>query len=281
MSLRLRSVETRFDARRFPGLEAWWDAADSATVTLDAGRVSQLNDKSGLGRHAANTTSGSTQPDYITAGQNGLNVVRFTAASVQQLTVASSTATFNFLHNGVADAWFIAVSKYATSANPNALYGLFGNNAASSANRGVFVGWDNRTFVSATGAMSVRVSNGSGLVANTLNSGNTAILAAYNNLVSAQTFVVQETLLSPGNATAAQRLRLRINGGAEAAANNKTETASTSNATYNLQLGALGNNAFPMEGDLCEFMIFSQVPTASACDVIRRYLGAKWGISVA
>jgi hypothetical protein len=75
-------------------------------------------------------------------------------------------------------------------------------------------------------------------------------------------------------------MRLRIDGGAEIAANNKTNAASTSNATFSLQLGANGNNGNPLTGDICELLMFSQIPTAAARDLIRRYLGAKWGVTV-
>jgi hypothetical protein len=43
------------------GLEAWWDASDESTVTLDSGRIAGLADKSGNGRDAVNATTGTTQ----------------------------------------------------------------------------------------------------------------------------------------------------------------------------------------------------------------------------
>jgi hypothetical protein len=36
-----------------------------------------------------------------------------------------------------------------------------------------------------------------------------------------------------------------------------------------------------LTGDICELLMFSQIPTAAARDLIRRYLGAKWGVTVA
>jgi hypothetical protein len=271
-------VIPRFNPTEIPGLAAWYDAADSASITLDAGRVSQWSDKSGNARHATNTTSGSTQPSYTTAGRNGLNVLTFAAASVQRLTV-SGTSTFNFLHNGVADAWWICVSKYATSANPNAIYSLFGNISAGFGGPGVLVAWDNRTGV-ATAGVNGAILNASTIVANTLNAGNSAVVASYNNLLTAQSFFVQEAIHSPSNATAADRFRFRVNGGSEIAANAKTGTASTSNAASAMQFGGTGASALPLQGDICEMMFFNQLPTSAARDLIRRYLGAKWGVTV-
>jgi hypothetical protein len=275
--------KTRFDPRRIPGLESWWDAADAASVTLDAGRISQLADKSGKGRHAANTTSGSTQPSYVTGGRNGLNVARFAAASVQRLTVASSTGAYNFLHNGT-DSFIAAVSVYGTSANPNAAYSLFGNNGQSSANVGSVFYYDDRPYPSSTGnnALLTQVTPGGGQANSIrlLNSDSTAPLSAYNNIATPQAMLVQEAVWHSGNTTASQRLRLRINGGSEIAANEIAGGVTTGNATFNFQIGANGNTGSTLEGDICELLIFSQIPTAAARDLIRRYLGAKWGVTV-
>ena len=284
MALPLFVASHRFDPRSIPGLESWWDAADAASVTLDSGRVSQLADKSGKGRHAANTTSGSTQPSYVTAGRNGLNVVRFAAASVQRLTVASSTGSYNFLHNGTA-SWIAGVSVYGTNSNPNAAYSLFGNNGQSSANIGSLFYYDDRLYPSSTGnnALLTQVTT-IGFGTNPirlLNSDSTAPLSAYNNIATPQSMIVQEAVWDAGNATPSQRLRLRLNGGSEIAANESAGTPTTSNATFNFQLGANGASGSTLEGDICELLLFSQIPTAAARDLIRRYLGQKWGVTVA
>ena len=273
-------VIPRFNPREIPGLQAWYDAADSASITLDAGRVSQWSDKSGNARHATNATSGSTQPSYSTAARNGLNVLTFAAASVQRLTVAG-TSTFNFLHNGT-DSFVAAVSVYGTVANPQAVYGLFGNNALTTANVGIGAQYQDTGGGSPNDAIRVDVTNGvSGSPAiNGLNAANTEVLSAYFNLLTAQTVLVQEFAIDADNATASQRFKVRVNGGTEANANNKTTAPSAANATFGLQIGTVGNNAVPLQGDICELMFFNQLPTAAARDLIRRYLGAKWGVTV-
>jgi hypothetical protein len=281
----LRSyLHSTFDPRRIPGLESWWDAADAASVTLDEGRVSQLADKSGRGRHAANTTSGSTQPSYITAGRNGLNVARFAAASVQRLTVASSTAAYNFLHNGT-DSWIAAVNSYGITSDPGALHTLMANNAQASANTGFALSYDDRGLgtpaLNNAFQFNMTKSVTGFFCANNNTAGNTGILDVFNNVFTPNTLLVQECVYDADNATADQRVRLRINGGSEIVGNNKTETPSTGDARFSLQLGAAGNNNFPLTGDICELLIFSQIPTAAARDLIRRYLGQKWGVSVA
>ena len=263
-----------FDPRRIPGLAAWYDAADSASVTLDAGRVSQWSDKSGNARHATNTTSGSTQPSYTTAGRNGLNVLTFAAASVQRLSVPSSTATFKFLHDGTP-CWWIAVNTYGASSNPNAIYVLFATNSAASSQVGMYYGFEDRTGVANNGINYGILRGSVGSFAAAYNGE-----AAYQNIITPQTVTVQEALMDVGNATAANRFALRINGGSSLAANQYSAAASTANSTGNLTLGATSANTVPLQGDLCELMFFSQQPTAAARDLIRRYLGNKWGVTV-
>jgi hypothetical protein len=92
---------------------------------------------------------------------------------------------------------------------------------------------------------------------------------------------VQEAVIDANNASASQRFRLRINGGSEIAANEVSGSPVSSNATFNCQIGANGNTGGTLEGDICEILIYSQIPTAAARDLIRRYLGAKWGVTVA
>lgn len=63
-----------FTPASIAGLAVWFDAADAATVTLNAGNVSEWRDKSGNNRHATQASAGS-QPSYSTAALNGKNVV--------------------------------------------------------------------------------------------------------------------------------------------------------------------------------------------------------------
>ncbi len=78
--LRPRASGGAFDPRSISGLAGWWDAADATSVTLNGSSVSQLNDKSGSGFHATQT-SAANQPAYVTSAINGRNVVRFTSTS--------------------------------------------------------------------------------------------------------------------------------------------------------------------------------------------------------
>jgi len=65
-----------FDPKSIPGCAVWLDAADSSTITLSSGSVTQWNDKSGNGRNLP-AVSGFANATVSSAFQNGLNVLNF------------------------------------------------------------------------------------------------------------------------------------------------------------------------------------------------------------
>ena len=267
----LGSELQHFNPKAIPGIEAWWDASDSSTVTLDSGRVAALADKSGNGRHATNGTSCSTQPDYIIAARNGRNVARFDAASTQQLTVPSSQALFKYLHDGTA-SYVAAVFSTGVVADPNGLFAIFGNNLTATANVGIVFQVDDRT---PTFNMVLRIA-----IAGGVGGAWAAIQDTASAFVPNQTHLA-DVLLDVDNATASERIAATIDGAAISQTNVSTLSASASNATANLQIGAAGNLAQPHTGDICELLFFSQQPTEAARNAIRQYLSGKWGVTLA
>jgi len=267
----LRPTPTGFDPRRIAGIEAWWDAADSSRVTLDSGRVSVLADKSGKGRNAENTTSGSTQPDYITAAHNGRNAVRFAAASSQVLTVPSSTAAFNYLHNGTS-SYVAVVARVGDTDTPNAAYGIMGNNQFAATNIGFGVMFDDRSAFSFSKRFRASITAG-GSVNN--------LIIGTNNAVQFNTLRILEMQIDADNATAADRLEYRFNGGTSAKGNTQTGAVTANNASQNFRLGLDGGSTLFLQGDICEVLMYSQQPTADAQTAIRRYLARKWGVTLA
>lgn len=65
-----------FKPTQLAGLEMWFDAADSTSITLNGGNVSQWQDKSGNGRHATQATA-ANQPSYSSTQQNGKGGIYF------------------------------------------------------------------------------------------------------------------------------------------------------------------------------------------------------------
>jgi hypothetical protein len=71
----LRPKVSGFTPRQIPDLAAWWDAADSASITVQTG-VQQWADKSGNGRNLVQNTT-NNQPLHGSVTLNGKPVVTF------------------------------------------------------------------------------------------------------------------------------------------------------------------------------------------------------------
>lgn len=72
------------------GLILHLDASNAASVTLNGSAVSAIADLSAVGVSVTQATS-ARQPEYVSAAINGLNAMRFTAASTHFLDVAAVT----------------------------------------------------------------------------------------------------------------------------------------------------------------------------------------------
>lgn len=126
----LRPRQTGFDPRSISGMAFWFDAADAASVTLNAGNVSQWSDKSGNGRNATQGTA-LNQPTYLTGIQNGKPGILFPVSTWLRTSgtafTLSQPATF-----------FVAFRMSTSAASPFALFDgintrmhFYGNNAST------------------------------------------------------------------------------------------------------------------------------------------------------
>jgi len=87
----LRPLASGFNPKSIAGLALWLDAADTSTVSLDgSSNVEEWRDKSGLSRHAGQTTA-ANRPDYA-ATQNGKKVVTFAGSPESMRTTSFSLA---------------------------------------------------------------------------------------------------------------------------------------------------------------------------------------------
>jgi len=247
----LRPLASGLDPRSIPGLDTWIDAADANTVTLDSGRVATIANKSGVsGRDFTNSTSGSTQPDYVIGGRNGRNVMRFAAASSQR--VSSPSTGYTFLHDGTPCYMAAVFASSTGNILANAIY-------SNTAVRGINV-------------------QHSGIIAISNDALGAVAVVSQTNFFPSGQHVVLDAVLDVGNATAADRLIMRVNGVASTNVNTATAAPSTGAPQRVLYFGCSGNANVFMTGDICEWLIYSQHPTASQQAAIRKYLSRKWGI---
>jgi hypothetical protein len=251
----------------------WLDAADAGTL-YDAtsggslvaadGAIARWEDKSGNSRHCTQGTSGS-RPIRKTSIQNGRDVARGDGS--RWMSIPSSTAMFNNFHSGQAFA--ACVVRAGDSADPNALYGLFGNAGGFFASRAGFaLVWDDRT--------SIPASNRAGA---TFWRDNVEVVARQNNNFAPNTFGILSAAYDVQNATVANKVTLKINGGAtiNTAAGTYSATAQA-NASINFRVFDYGPDVF-LVGDIAEVVLVNSLPSAADQDRFQGYLAHKWGLA--
>ena len=266
------------------GLQAWYDASD-ATTLFDAtsggspvaadGGVARWEDKSGNARHMTQGTSGS-RPTRKTAIQNSLAVLRFDGGDF--VSMPSSTATFNFLHNG--DSTVFVVFKAGTTANPESVYVVMSNNISDGSiddKTGFYLRWDDRTWADTALA--------DALIHVVSNSGQARFVGRATNGFPANTFALATVRGDIANATIASRSQIRRNGGNEIPLTTSDTSAEaalpTANASDNFtighQSGAVKGNG--LNGDIAEIIMYDTALSNTDRAAVESYLMTKWGIN--
>jgi hypothetical protein len=260
------------------GLQLWLDASDSSTLfnattggslVASDGAVARLEDKSGNGRHATQATSGN-RPLRKTAIQGGKDVLRFDGSN-DSLSIASSTATFKFLHGAFATVLYVA--RYGTSADPNAQYGLISTGGASGDEIGYFHSFDDRVSLTANNAISSSAIRDE--------SGFRAWLNRVNGRVAPNAFIACSEVIDAGNATADNRSIVRINGGSAIQGNSLTNSPSGNNSQFDLTIGVIISSSptAHMLGDIAEIIVYDTALSDANRSAVESYLMSKWGIS--
>ena len=236
---------------------------EAGTITLTSGAVSQIRDFKGNGK-IFDGAAGS-RPTLTPNSLNGKASLTF--SGTQWLTFNGLASVFNFLHTAAgAGATIVAVWRPGNTINPNAFYGLAGNSAFGTANHGFALGFDDRSSAAKNEAALAQIVRG-------VSNQPTAENATANNAHPVNTAVIIAHTSNPPAPTTADRSILRING-TEIKTNTFTGAASTANATFPLQIGAAGNNLFPLVGDI--YMI-SILPPGATQDTIMRTEGYAAG----
>jgi hypothetical protein len=242
-------------------------AALLSFIGVGNGFVTTWYDQSGNNRNATQTTQ-ANQPQIVSSGslitENGKVAIRTFGS--EYLTVPSSQATFNFLHNGTNSSVF-SVNKFGTSSNPNAIYGLFGNQGGASGNIGVLFGYDDRSFLPRNNALIQSIARG-------VLGSFSAFQVAENTITPNQQNIISQ-IFDADNATAANRVVAYINAGSAIQNNTDTNAPSASNASFNLQVMALGNNVAPMDGTYQELIIYPSQPSQTG---VRNELNAYYNV---
>jgi hypothetical protein len=266
------------------GLQLWLDASDASTlydattggslVAADGG-VARWEDKSGNARHMTQGTAGS-RPTRKTAIQNSLAVLRFDGGD--SVSMPSSTATFNFLHDG--DSTVFVVFKAGTTANPETSYLVMANNISASSidgKTGFYLRWDDRTSANADLTDS--------LVHVVSNNGSARFVGNAKNGFPANTFALATVRGDIANATTASRSQIRRNGGSAITLltgdTNAGTALPTANASDNFTIGDQSGSVkgSGLNGDIAEIIMYDTALSDTDRAAVETYLLAKWGIT--
>lgn len=251
------------------GAVLWFDAS-KITGLNDGDAVGTWNDSSGNGYDATQATA-DNKPIYKTNIINGYPVVRFDGSNdVLTISGSASVAALKLLHSATSSALF-AVCKIGTSESPEAFYGLIGNNADASTAIGFDVAYNDASTAENTIRDKVTYGTSGQAVYSNISA---------NNAFSPNTFHLLWMLRDPDNATASLRSKMYVDmiGGTPTTANPSTGVASTNDATYDIDVGAIGNSQYPMAGDIAEIIIYNSELTAPKIAAVYGYLANKYAL---
>lgn len=175
----------------------------------------------------------------------------------------ATASTWNFMHFNATPAnmkyTIHIVAAPGTSSNPDAAYGFLGNNAASFANKGFSLWFDDRSSLSRNEACHFIIGQGGGNI--TFN--NRQDLVIVPNKLQVITIEVE---LSHTNA---YKQRTYINGALQSMVVTYTTTAMVTTPTFSLDIGGTGNGVLNYVGSIREIVIQSTVETG---DIRTRFI---------
>jgi len=160
----------------------------------------------------------------------------------------ASTAMFNFIHNG-GDSWLLGVQRFGTTSDPNANYGLIGNNASATANTGFWFGFADAAGIPRNNGITCQVSRAVG--------GSLVLSNTADNVLTPNQTKILNSQFDSDNATAANRNITWVDNGSAIQNNVQTNAVNLANASFNLQWGAIGNAAIPITGSLQRLVIWN------------------------
>jgi len=247
-----------FEPNEISGLKAWYDASDTATITVSGTAVTQWNDKSGNGYNLTQGTAG-LRPISGVRTQNGKNAIDFDGSN--DVLNAATASNWTFLSNTSGATVFVTVFA-DTASDARYIWSTFGGSFGYVGSYQSVLGNDNTSIGSAVG-------NGA-LAAMYL---DTSTPVATDN--TAFTITAQFDL---GKPSASQRGYLSKNGGTQVNNNTATDAASSSSPQTPLGVGGLPGFSESWDGLICELIIYNAVLNATDRGKVITYLASKWGI---
>lgn len=202
---------------------------------------------------------GPTGQDFTaTAGGIVLDGNGITFDGTKALSHGTSTY-WNFMHysgGGEADVNYTTYFKLkiGVAGNPNAAYGIIGDNAASAANKGASIFYDDRAAVPASDRISLKISKGSaGFIIDFIN----------DNVITPNVFVVMCVEVDLSQPSNNNKVKLYVNNVLISTTVTTYNTGISATPTYNMQIGATGNNTLIFIGTIKDVIIQNAVDLSS------------------
>ena len=242
----LRPRASGFNPASISGIANWWDANDAATVTLNSGAVQTWTSKAGLNTAASQSTA-NNRPVTITV--NGKTALSFDGANDGlDFTGVSRTD----------ETWIIAAAQTADQSGQRQMLSDGGSGTGMSATKASV-----KFFEVAFGGFT---------------EGTNRLRPQYSATAS--------TLMGPGVFTCVRSAAaggfVFIDGTQRTGAVSPFASSfSTSNADTMSRIGYYSSTLFQFQGWIGEILCYSRALADSERLKVERYLGKKWGITVA
>lgn len=265
-TVRLGSSHIWSPPMAIPGLYAWYDFADSSTMTLNGGNISQIADKSGNGKAMAQAAA-AAQPALTTNALNGRSAATFTGTQWLQ---AATAADWKFLHYGSEKSMIFTVVKGSGDWQDN--YGILGTVHTGYNATGFYYAWFGGD--STTGGSTITPYGNANW--------------AETNTPEMFTSPIATCMIGDPSANAPDRLLMASNSdrnAEEMAYADNDNDPQNANPTSVLTLGRAGTDASPFlalfEGIICEVLIYKRSTAFTSGERAKAfdYLAARWGIT--
>jgi hypothetical protein len=242
----LRPTASGFNPASIADLANWWDANDAATLTLNSGAVETWTSKAGR-KSAATQTTANNRP--VTTTVNGKTALSFDGLN----------DGFNFTGTAALDeTWIVAAAQVGDSAGTDAIV----NDGAS--------------------GFGITVSRGSvRLVEASFGSGFDEGINRLRVQYSANPATPFGPAVVSVVKSAAAGGFVFIDGTQRLSAINGASSFTTPASQTMQRIGFYSSSLFQWQGWIGEILLYSRALTASERLKCERYLGKKWGITVA
>jgi hypothetical protein len=207
-------------------------------------------DQSGEGNHATQADTLKQPKVYDSATgvviESGRPVLSFDR---RFFAVDSSTGSFNYLHDGTTSSVFVT-AKFGDNNDPDALYGVFGNNAGGAAFVGAYFYYDDRASSSRNNTALLSIYNG--------DANNRVCDSIVNDVITANKQLIVYNQFNADDVTLNDRSIVGVDGSSAIGINTRNGVPVSSDASFNMEIGNQGGGSISTSftGSMSELLFY-------------------------